>query len=60
MQHRQKTASELGSLANAVIEGKWDEKKDGTLKGLLDVTDGKENEIRKLLKNVKGIGEYCR
>lgn len=29
-QHRQKTASELGGLAQAIIDEKWDEGGDGT------------------------------
>lgn len=34
-QHRQKTASGLGGLAEAVVEEKWDEELNGSLSGLI-------------------------
>ncbi|KAG0651979.1 hypothetical protein D0Z07_1215 [Hyphodiscus hymeniophilus] len=56
-QHRQKTAAELGALAVAVIDEKWDEREDGSLDGLLEASEGKEREVRRLLKKIKGIGD---
>lgn len=57
-QHRQKTAAQLGGLAQVVVDEKWDEENDGSLKGLLKVTSGKESELRKVLKGkIKGMGD---
>lgn len=61
-QHRQKTASELGGLAQAIVDEKWDEDGDGTLKGLLKHVEGEQcnlaGNLRTLLKGrVKGLGD---
>jgi len=59
-QHRQKTASELGGLAQAVKDEGWDEAGDGSLKGLLNVVKGDKmpEQIRDMLKKkVKGVGD---
>lgn len=58
-QHRQKTASELGGMAQVVKDEGWDEDADGTLGGLLDVVKGErmQEQIRGLLKEkIKGVG----
>ena len=59
-QHRQKTAAELGGLAEVVLKEGWDQGRDGGLKGLLDEVNGQEmaKEIRVVLKEkVKGLGD---
>lgn len=58
-QHRQKTASELGGMAQVVVDEGWDEDGDGGLKGLLEAVagDGMAGKIRELVKGkVKGLG----
>ena len=57
-QHRQKTALELGALAETVVNDGWDDDgRSGSLEGLLKMSGGKESELRKLLKKIKGIGD---
>ena len=59
-QHRQKTASELGGLAQAVEDEGWDEVGNGSLEGLLDAVKGEKMPelIRDVLKkNIKGVGD---
>jgi len=59
-QHRQKTASELGGLAQVVKDEKWDEAGDGSLEGLLNVVKGEQiqEDIRRLLKEkIKGVAD---
>jgi hypothetical protein len=61
-QHRQKTAAELGDLAETVVDEKWDEDGDGSLMELLKIVEDKDNKdfeakMSKLLKKkAKGIG----
>ncbi|GAA98045.1 uncharacterized protein L969DRAFT_16165 [Mixia osmundae IAM 14324] len=56
-QHRQKTAAQLLEIATVIKDKYAKDGSDDSLEGLRKAADSKPEEIKKLLKEIKGIGE---